>query len=83
MKQKDIALIVVIVAISGVVSFLASQWIFARPADRQQKAEVVEVITSDFPLPDSTYFNNTSVDPTQLIEIGNSNNPNPFGGSSQ
>lgn len=83
MKQKDIALIIVIVAISGIVSFLASGWIFAKPADRQQKAEVVDIITSDFPLPDSKYFNNNSVDPTQLIEIGGSNNPNPFGGSSQ
>jgi len=83
MKQKDIALIIVIVAISGIISFLASQWIFARPADRQQEAEVVDVITSDFTLPDSKYFNNQSIDPTQLIEIGNSNNPNPFSGSSQ
>jgi Flp pilus assembly protein CpaB len=83
MKQKDLALIVVIVAISGVISFLASRWIFARPADRQQKAEIVDVITSDFTLPSSTYFNNNAVDPTQLIQIGDSNNPNPFGGSSQ
>jgi Flp pilus assembly protein CpaB len=83
MKQKDIALILVIVAISGIISFLASRWIFARPADRQQKAEVVDVITSDFPLPDSKYFNNNSIDPTQLIQIGDSTNPNPFGGSSQ
>ena len=82
MKQKDIALIIIIVAISGVVSFLASRWIFAKPADRQQKAEVVDVITSDFPLPDSKYFNNNSIDPTQLIQIGDSTNPNPFGGSS-
>lgn len=83
MKQKDIALIIVVAFMSGVVSFLASRWIFARPADRQQKAEVVEVITSDFPLPDSKYFNANSIDPTQLIQIGNSSNPNPFGGSSQ
>jgi len=83
MKQKDIALILVIVAVSGIISFLASRWIFAKPADRQQKAEVVDVITSDFPLPNSKYFNSNSVDPTQLITIGNSNNPNPFGGSSQ
>lgn len=83
MKQKDIALIIVIVAVSGIISFLASRWIFARPADRQQEAEVVDVITSDFPLPDTKYFNNQSIDPTQLIEIGNSNNPNPFGGSNQ
>lgn len=83
MKQKDVALIIVLAFMSGVVSFLASRWIFARPADRQQKAEVVDVITSDFPLPDSKYFNPNSIDPTQLIQIGNSSNPNPFGGSGQ
>lgn len=81
MKQKDIALIIVLVAISGVVSFVLSGMVFGRPADREQKAEVVDVITSDFALPPTKYFNNNSVDPTQLIEIGNSNNPNPFGGS--
>lgn len=78
MKQKDIALIAVIAIVSGVVSFLVSGWIFAKPADRAQKVEVVDVITSDFPLPDSKYFNASAVDPTQLIEIGDTNNPNPF-----
>jgi hypothetical protein len=82
-KQKDIALILVIVFISGIVSFLLSGWIFARPADRQQKAEKVDVITSDFSLPDNRYFNATSVNPTQLIQIGDSNNPNPFTGGPQ
>lgn len=81
MKQKDIALIIVLAAVSAVVSFLVSGWIFNKPANRQQKAEVVDVITSDFTLPSEKYFNNNSIDPTQLIQIGNSNNPNPFDGS--
>lgn len=83
MKQKDLALIIVIVAVSGLISFLASRWLFAKPGDRQQKAEVVDVITSDFTLPNSKYFNPNSVDPTRLIQIGGDNNPNPFGGSTQ
>lgn len=78
MKQKDVVLIIVIAVISGVVSFLVSQWTFAKPADRQQKVEVVDVITSDFPLPDDKYFNARAVNPTQLIQIGDTNNPNPF-----
>lgn len=81
MKQKDVALILVIAFVSGVLSFLASGMLFGKPADRQQKAEVVDVITSDFSLPDAKYFNVNSVDPTQLIQIGNTNNPNPFTGS--
>lgn len=83
MKQKDIALILVIVFISGVISFVVSGWIFARPADREQKAEVVDIITSEFTPPDSKYFNNKAINPTQLIQIGNSNNPNPFTGGIQ
>jgi len=82
-KQKDIALILVITFVSGIASFLVSGWLFGKPADRQQKAEIVDVITSDFSLPDSRYFNNTAIDPTQLIQIGDANNPNPFDGGSQ
>jgi len=83
MKQKDIAMIIVVVFVSGVVSFFVSNMLFASPKNRQQKVEVVNVITSDFPTPDSKYFNKDSVNPTELIQIGNSNNPNPFNGTTQ
>jgi hypothetical protein len=78
MKQKDIALIAVIAIVSGVISFLVSGYVFAKPADRELTAEKVDVITSEFSLPSSTYFNAESINPTQLIEIGESDNPNPF-----
>lgn len=81
MKQKDVALILVIVFVSAVVSFFVSSTIFGSPANRQQQAEVVDPITADFPNPDSRYFNSNSIDPTQLIQIGNNNNTNPFSGS--
>lgn len=80
MKQKDIALIIVLVAISAVVSFLLSGWLFAAPKDRQQEVEKVDVITSDFEQPNSKYFNANSVNPTQNIKIGPGENPNPFDG---
>lgn len=81
MKQKDVALILVIVFISAVVSFFVSSTIFGSPSNRQQQAEVVDPITSSFPNPDPRYFNSNSIDPTQLIQIGNNNNTNPFSGS--
>lgn len=81
MKQKDVALILVLVFISGIMSFIVSGMVFGRQSDKQQKAEIVDVITSDFSLPNEKYFNGNSVDPTQLIQIGNSNNPNPFAGA--
>lgn len=80
MKQKDIALIIVLVAISAVISFLLSGWLFATPEDRQQEVEKVDVITSDFEQPDNKYFNASSVNPTQNIKIGPGENPNPFDG---
>lgn len=81
MKQKDIALIIVIAAISGVISFVVSDSFFGKPSAHQQHAEVVSQIDPQFNLPDSTYFNSNAIDPTQLFQLGNTNNPNPFSGS--
>jgi hypothetical protein len=80
-KQKDVALIIFIAAISGIVSFAASHFLFATPTNRQQKVAVVDKITTEFVTPDSKFFNNQSIDPAKLIEIQNSNNSNPFNGS--
>lgn len=83
MKQKDIALIIVIAAISAVISFVISGKIFVTPANRQQQVEVVDVINSNFQPPSNKYFNSQSIDPTQLVTIGNNNNQNPFSGTTQ
>jgi len=83
MKQKDIALILVIVFFSAILSFAVSKFLFTSSKDRQQEVEVVYAISSDFPEPDKRYFNSKSINPTQLIEIGNSSNPDPFRGSGQ
>ncbi len=83
MKQKDIALIIIIAFVSGIVSFLISGAVFAPAKDRKQNVEVVEAMTSEFPEPSKNYFNSSSVDPTQLIQIGAGTNPSPFNGTSQ
>lgn len=81
MKQKDIALIIVVTVISGIISFFVSNTLFASPEDRQQKVEVVEQISASFPTPSNKYFNSESINPTELIQIGTSTNPNPFNGA--
>jgi ATP phosphoribosyltransferase len=80
MKQKDIVLIIVVVFVSGVLSFFVSRLVFAAPKSRQQAVEVVDPITTNFPTPSNKYFNNTSIDPTQLIQIGGTPNLAPFKG---
>lgn len=82
MKQKDIALIAVIIFVSAIISFFVSKAIFGSPANRQQTAEVVQPITSNFPKPDSRYFNSQAFDPTRVITIDGNNNPNPFSSQS-
>ena len=78
MKQKDIALIIVVVFISGVLSLFLSNILFASPKNRQEKVAVVEPITADFQQPDKKYFNSDAIDPTQIIKIGDNNNNQPF-----
>ena len=79
MKQKDLLLIIVIVVISGLVSFFISNK-FISPPKHDLKAAKVEAISSDFDQPDNRYFNDKSVNPTQLIRIQNNANTKPFNG---
>lgn len=78
MKQKDIALIIVVVAISGLISFFVAQYFFLKPGSKVLKAEFVQPITTTFTQPDSKYFNQYSVNPTQQIEIGDGTNTAPY-----
>jgi hypothetical protein len=81
MKQKDIALIIVVAGIAAFASIFASKLIFASANNRQQQAEVVDAVTTDFVKPSDKYFNANSIDPTQLIQIGDVTNNNPFASS--
>jgi hypothetical protein len=83
MKQKDIALIILIAGIAGIISFFVSRAMFSSHSQRSQQAAVVDAISTDFTSPSSKYFNTNSIDPTQLIQIGNNNNNNPFNGATQ
>lgn len=80
MKQKDLPLIFVVVIFSAVVSLVLSNILISSPKNRKTKVEVVNPITSDFKEPDQRYFNAQSIDPTQVIQIGDNNNQQPFTG---
>jgi hypothetical protein len=80
MKQKDVAVIIVIAAVSAIISLFVSKDIFST-TKHQQQISVVQPITSDFPQPDSRYFNSSSFDPGKLITVTPNNNSNPFSGT--
>jgi hypothetical protein len=71
MKQKDIALIVVVVIISGFLSFFVSEKLFGGEKNRSVQVKTVEAISTEFNTPDKKYFNDQSINPTQTIIIGN------------
>ena len=83
MKQKDIALFAVIGIVSTIFSIILSGVLITPPKDKNQKAEVVAVITDDFttPGPNDKFFNKNSINPTRQIQISENTNTNPFNGT--
>jgi hypothetical protein len=78
MKRKDIMLIVIVVIFAGIVSLVISKIFFTSSGQRNLQAEVVQQISTDFEKPDPSVFNDQAINPTQLIQIGDSTNPQPF-----
>jgi hypothetical protein len=76
MKQKDIAVIVLVGGISAVFSLILSNLIIGTPTTKKVEVEKVEPISAEFVKLDSRYFNTESVNPTQIIQIqGNTTKP--------
>jgi hypothetical protein len=84
-KRKDLVIIVLVIVFSAIVSTVVSKAVFG-PSKRNLKYEVVEKISADFPEQGSQdytkqygpIFNSQAIDPTKLIQIGDSTNPKPF-----
>ena len=71
MKQKDWIVVIIVVIITGAVSLIISSSLFSAKTSIQ-KVEVVQKVSSEFhtPASDDKYFNDKSINPTQLIRIG-------------
>ena len=86
MKQNDIIKVVLVAGFSAIISFVIAGAIFNSPAKHDQKVPVVQSINPAFPdvANDPSYnviFNSNALDPTQNVQIGNSQNTAPFTGS--
>lgn len=79
MKQKDLILIVVVGFISVIFSLLLTNFVI-KPSKHDLQAPKVDPISDSFKEPDKTYFNERSLDPTRLIQIGDGSNTDPFAG---
>ena len=82
MRQKDIAVLVLVGVTAAVISFLVAGAIFS-PKKYSSKVPVIQKIDPVFPdvKNDSAYnvfLNAQALDPTQPVQIGNSVNNVPF-----
>jgi len=88
MQRKEIATISVFGVLAAVISFIVAGMLFNSPAKHTATAPTVQPITSSFPDvkndPSYSFFlNSSALDPTQPIQIGNSQNSQPFNGATQ
>lgn len=78
MKQNDIAMIVVVIAFSGIFAFILTSFVILPKAEKDLKVKKVSEINSAFQQPDPNFFNKDSINPTKLITIGDKDNKKPF-----
>ena len=77
-KQGDIAMIVLVTAISLVVAYLVSGVLINSPDSRSTPVEIAIPISAEFAEPDPEIFNDNAINPTELIKIGDANTTSPF-----
>ncbi len=79
MKKNDIAAVVLIVAIAGIISWFGAGALIGKPENNPVEIERMTVIEPNFPTPDPRIFNDKAIDPTVEIKDGGQSSQNPFG----
>lgn len=70
MKQRDIATLVIIAAVSLVASYFIMNAIFSQNKGASVEVKVVEVIKSDVGEPSPAVFSETAINPAVQVFIG-------------
>lgn len=78
MKQNDIAALVLIVAVAGVISYFVANAVIGQPKNNPVQVEQVTAIAPNFPTPDPRVFNDKAIDPTVKINGSGEASQQPF-----
>lgn len=78
MKQNDIAAIVLIAAVAGVISYFVANSLIGSPQNNPVQVEQVTPISANFSTPDSRIFNDKAVDATVEIQNNGANTNQVF-----
>lgn len=79
MKKNEIALLVLIVAISVGIAYAIGQSIFGSATTKPVQVETVTAISPEVQPPNETVFNENAINPTVPVKIGDPSNQQPFG----
>ena len=79
MKKSDIALLIVIVAISLGISYFVGKAVLEQFVQSDTEVERTDAISSEIIPPSQDVFNDQAINPAVPINIGDSNNQQPFG----
>jgi len=79
MKKNEIALFILIVAISVGVAYFIGQAIFGNATTKPVEVETAQAISPDVEKPSADVFNENGINPTVPVRIGDPSNQQPFG----
>jgi hypothetical protein len=86
MKKNDILLIVGVAFVTGIFSLILSTVLFGGQKKHTEKVPISQTIKTTFPDVQNdpsynSFLNANALDPAQPIQVGNSQNNQPFNGS--
>lgn len=79
MKKNEIALLVLIVALSIGIAYAIGQALFGNATTKPVVVETAQAISSEIVPPSEQIFNPTAINPTVPVRIGGPSAQQPFG----
>ena len=76
MKKTDVAMIILIAAISVLGSFFVTRAIMGSPSKDTQKVKTMEKIEEGLTEPDSAIFNKDAINPAVKVDLGEGSSNN-------
>lgn len=80
MKKSDIAMIILIISISVLVSYFVAKSVIGDVSSQSVKVKTTEVISADLADPSPSVFNKDAINPTVEVTIGGSSDTSPLRG---
>lgn len=77
MKKSDIAMIILIISISVLVSYFVVKGLLGGSANQAVKVKTTESISSTLDEPDPAVFNSNAINPTVEVTIGGGSSDTP------